>query len=615
MGVAAEQAQQAHDSDWLDHAVRVGLVAYGIVHLMVAWLAGQLAPGETSQSASNAGALHAIAEQPLGGVLIWLVAVGMLLLVVWRVLEFGFGYREIADTTKRWRKRLASLGKGVLYGALGVSAVKTAVGNGSSGGTDSTTAKIMDLPAGQLLVGAVALAVIAYAALLVFRGWTEKFTEHLDARGLSGNDGSAYVLFGKVGYIAKGLAIGIVGGLFGYAAITHEAKKSGGLDRALQTVLEQPFGPSAADRDGPWPGLLRIVLLRPRPTPVPLKGPAMTSSLSCDVIVLGLGPGGEFAAQKLAEAGLDVVGVERDPVGGECPFYGCIPSKIMIRAADLVAEVAHADELAGPASLTPEWSRVSERIRRQATNDWNDESHVKRLSEAGVRIVRGDGRLAGPGRVLVGDDEYVAARGVVLNTGTAPAKLPIDGLEATPYWTNREAMKVADLPPSLVVIGGGPIGCELAQVFARFGSEVTVLEVADRMLAVEEPETSELITGIFEREGIAVRTGVKIERVDHVDGSFVVRVDGTDVRAAQLLVAAGRSNNIRDIGLETVGLDPSARSVSTDERMRAGERLWAVGDITGHGAFTHVSMYRGEVAVADIPGTPPIEADYRAVRG
>ena len=339
----------------------------------------------------------------------------------------------------------------------------------------------------------------------------------------------------------------------------------------------------------------------------------MSGPLACDVIVLGLGPGGEYAAQKLAEAGLSVVGVERDLVGGECPFYGCIPSKMMLRAADLVAEVGHADELAGPASLTPDWSLVSARIRKQATNDWNDESHVTRLSDAGVRIVRGEGRLAGPGRVRVGDDEYVAARGVVLNTGTTPAKLPIDGLEATPYWTNREVMRAGELPGSLIVIGGGPIGCELAQVFSRFGSDVTVLEVADRIMAVEEPETSSLIAGIFADEGITVRAGVKIDRVDHVDGSFVVRVDGVDVRADQLLVAAGRSNNIRDIGLETVGLDPAARSVETDERMRAAERLWAVGDITGHGAFTHVSMYQGEVAVADILGSRSVEADYRAV--
>lgn len=340
---------------------------------------------------------------------------------------------------------------------------------------------------------------------------------------------------------------------------------------------------------------------------------AMTDPLACDVIVVGLGPGGELAAQKLSEAGLDVVGIERDLVGGECPFYGCIPSKMMIRAADLVAEVAHADDLSGPASLTPEWSRVAERIRRQATNDWDDESHVTRLREAGVRIVRGAGRLAGPGRVRVGEEEYVAARGVVLNTGTAPARLPIDGLEATPYWTNREVVRVADLPSSLIVIGGGPIGCELAQAFSRFGSQVTVLEVADRLLAVEEPESSALITGLFTGEGITVRTGVEIERVDHVDGSFVVRVDGEDVRADQLLVAAGRSTNVRDIGLETVGLDPAAGTIETDERMRAGDRLWAVGDITGHGAFTHVSMYQGEVAVADILGAGPLAADYRAV--
>jgi hypothetical protein len=242
MGEMTEQAKQAHESDWLDHAVRIGLVAYGIVHLMVGWLAGQLALGEKSESASSAGALHAIAEQPLGGVLIWMIAVGMVLLVIWRLLEFAFGYREVGDDAKRWRKRLASLGKAVIYAVIAWSAVKIALGDGSKGGTDSTTAKLMNLTGGQLIVGAVALAIIAYGGLLVFRGWTEKFKEHLDAQGQSGKDGSAYVIFGKVGYISKGIAIAIVGGLFAYAAITHEAKRSGGLDQALQTVREQPFG-------------------------------------------------------------------------------------------------------------------------------------------------------------------------------------------------------------------------------------------------------------------------------------------------------------------------------------------------------------------------------------
>ena len=244
MNAAQDTAEQVNQSDWLDYAIRAGLIAYGVVHLLIAWLAVQLALGDKEEQASNNGALQYLAQQPMGEFLVWMIAVGMFLLVLWRLLEFAFGFREESDDKKRWRKRITSLGKAVIYGALGVSAVKTATGSGSSGGgTDSTTAKLMDLPAGQLIVGLIGLAIIAYGISLVVRGWTEKFREHLDAQGQSGKDGSAYVTLGKAGYIAKGIAIAIVGGLFGYAAITHEAKKSGGLDQALQTVLEQPFGP------------------------------------------------------------------------------------------------------------------------------------------------------------------------------------------------------------------------------------------------------------------------------------------------------------------------------------------------------------------------------------
>lgn len=238
-----DTAKSAHESDWLDHAIRAGLVAYGVIHLLVGWLALQLAFGEKEDSASNSGALQYLAEQPMGRVLVWGIAVGMLLLVIWRVLEFAFGFRDESDDTKRWRKRATSLGKAVIYGALGWSAVQTATGSGGGGGTDGTTAKIMQLPGGQLIVGAIGLAIIGYGISLIVRGWTEKFREHLDAQGQSGQDGSAYVKLGKAGYIAKGVAISVIGGLFTYAAITHEAKKSGGLDQALQTVLEQPFGP------------------------------------------------------------------------------------------------------------------------------------------------------------------------------------------------------------------------------------------------------------------------------------------------------------------------------------------------------------------------------------
>ncbi|MGZ8738852.1 MAG: DUF1206 domain-containing protein, partial [Nocardioides sp.] len=198
--------------------------------------------GDKSGSASSAGALHALAKQPFGAVLIWLVAIGMFILVAWRLIEAAFGHQE-ADGAKRTRKRLVSLGKAVLYASIGISGIKVAVGSGSKGGTDSTTAKLMDLPAGQWIVAAVGVAIIGYGLSLVVRAWNDDFAKHLDARGKSGDSGSAYLMFGKIGYNAKGIAIGIVGGLFVYAGVTHEAQKSGGLDQALQKVLEQPFGP------------------------------------------------------------------------------------------------------------------------------------------------------------------------------------------------------------------------------------------------------------------------------------------------------------------------------------------------------------------------------------
>jgi pyruvate/2-oxoglutarate dehydrogenase complex dihydrolipoamide dehydrogenase (E3) component len=335
----------------------------------------------------------------------------------------------------------------------------------------------------------------------------------------------------------------------------------------------------------------------------------------CDVVVLGLGPGGEHAAHKLAAAGLDVIGVDRALVGGECPFWGCTPSKLMVRPADLVADVHRADVLAGPASIRPDWSMVATRIR-QANHEWTDAHHVGPLEEAGVRIVRGHGRLDGPGVVRVerpGTTTVLrAARGVLLNTGTEPLRLPIDGLADTPYWTNREAVAVTEVPDRLVVVGAGPNGLELAQAFARYGARVTLLEVADRIAIHEEPEASAALEAVLRADGIDVRSGVEIARVDH-DGEFHVLVGNEVVDADQLLLAAGRHNNLDDVGLETVGLDPEADTIETDGRLRAGDRLWAVGDITGHGAFTHVSRYQAAGAVADILGKQLPPADYRAV--
>lgn len=241
--------REIHQSPLPDHAVRWGLVAYGVVHLLIGWLAVQMALGERSGKASGTGALAELSGQPLGGVLIWLVAVGLGLLVVWKVLDLVLGHR---DDDHPWRGRAVSALKAGLYAALALAALKVARGDASSGdGTETLTARLMGLPGGQVLVGLVGLAVIGYGAHMVWRGWTEKFMEHLDGEGSSGGRGTAYRLLGKAGYVSKGVALAIVGVLFGYAALTHDPDKSGGLDQALQEVLRRPAGP----------GLLLVVAL------------------------------------------------------------------------------------------------------------------------------------------------------------------------------------------------------------------------------------------------------------------------------------------------------------------------------------------------------------------
>lgn len=243
MGGMAQAARKADNSDWLDHVARAGLIAFGVVHLVLGWLAMQVALGDRSGSASTSGAVKELAQKPFGAVLVWLVAVGMILLVVWQVLDGLLGHRD-EDGLDLARKRAVSFGKAVVYAVIAASAITVASGSGSSGGgTDSMTATLMDRPGGQLLVGAVGLGIVSVGVALVVTGWTEKFLTKLDGEGRSGDSGTAYRWLGKAGYSAKGVALGVVGGLFGYAAVTHEADKSGGLDQALQEVLEQPFGP------------------------------------------------------------------------------------------------------------------------------------------------------------------------------------------------------------------------------------------------------------------------------------------------------------------------------------------------------------------------------------
>ncbi|WP_395691612.1 DUF1206 domain-containing protein [Nocardioides sp.] len=245
---ARQAGEQAHHSTWMDRAARIGLVAYAVIYLLVGWLCVQLAFGDHEGRPSSQGAMRELLQQPFGEVLVWVVVVGMVFLVVWKGLEAAVGHRDERDDGKRTRKRVMSAFKAVLYAAVAISGfgiVTHSSGSGGKGGSSTTTwtATVMGWPGGQLLIGAVGLAIIGYGGFQVWTAWTEKFAEKLDAEGRSGRSGRAYLAFGKAGYTAKGIAIGLVGALFVYAAVTHDAKKSGGLDEALLTVLQQPFGP------------------------------------------------------------------------------------------------------------------------------------------------------------------------------------------------------------------------------------------------------------------------------------------------------------------------------------------------------------------------------------
>jgi pyruvate/2-oxoglutarate dehydrogenase complex dihydrolipoamide dehydrogenase (E3) component len=330
-----------------------------------------------------------------------------------------------------------------------------------------------------------------------------------------------------------------------------------------------------------------------------------------DVIVLGMGVGGEETAGRLAAAGLNVIGVDNTLVGGECPYWGCIPTKMMVRAAGALEEARRIPGLAGTSTVTPDWTPVAKRIRDEATDDWNDKVAVDRFEGKGGRFVRGTGEIVGAGTVRVGPRTYAATRALVIATGTRAVVPPVEGLADTPYWTNREAVEAAALPESLLVLGGGAIGCEFAQVFARFGVPVTIIEGSPRVLAMEEPESSEVASKALRADGVKILTGVRAAQVSHDDAEFSVRLsDGSAVTGEKLLVATGRAAKLE--GVRHLGLEPAARFIKTDERMRAADRVWAVGDVTGNGVFTHMAFYEADVAVRDILGQGGPGADYRA---
>jgi pyruvate/2-oxoglutarate dehydrogenase complex dihydrolipoamide dehydrogenase (E3) component len=329
-----------------------------------------------------------------------------------------------------------------------------------------------------------------------------------------------------------------------------------------------------------------------------------------DVIVIGMGVAGETVAGPLAEGGLRVVGIEAGLVGGECPYWGCVPSKMAIRAANAIAEARRIDGLAGSATVVPDWAPVAARIRAQATDNWNDQVAVDRFVGKGGIFVRGHGRIEGADTVVVGDRTFRASRAVVIAAGTSPAIPPIPGLADVDYWTNHHVLEAEVLPASIVVLGAGAIGSELAQVMARFGTRVDIVEAQAQLLPLEEPEVGPVLKEAFEAEGISVHVGVTATSVLGTDGGVEVELsNGTVLAAERVLVATGRRTNVEGLGLESIGLESSVRFIPTDDRMRVVDGVWSVGDITGKGLFTHMGMHQGGIARNDIldPDSPAPE--------
>jgi pyruvate/2-oxoglutarate dehydrogenase complex dihydrolipoamide dehydrogenase (E3) component len=348
-----------------------------------------------------------------------------------------------------------------------------------------------------------------------------------------------------------------------------------------------------------------------------------------DLIVLGLGPGGEEVAEQVAEAGRSVLGIDERLVGGECPYFGCIPSKMILRGADVLGESRRVNQLAGHAEDQPDFGVVAQRIRDEATDDWNDKVAVERLEGHGAAFIRATGRLAGRDgsgriRVAVGNDTHTGAS-VVVATGTSPAIPPVEGLRDLtvavdgPVWTNRELLRSRVAPKSMVVIGGGVISCELAQGLARYGTEVTLVEGGERLMGREEPEAGQVLADVFAREGITAHTGSRVRSVaEGGDGVVVTLENGTTATGEKVLVAAGRRTNL-DVGLDTVGLRADSRIIEVDEHMRAldgGEPvdgLFAIGDVTGKGPFTHVSVWQARVLTAHLLGREEPYGGYDAL--
>jgi pyruvate/2-oxoglutarate dehydrogenase complex dihydrolipoamide dehydrogenase (E3) component len=324
-----------------------------------------------------------------------------------------------------------------------------------------------------------------------------------------------------------------------------------------------------------------------------------------DVVVMGAGPAGEVCAGRLGDSGLEVAIVEPHLIGGECSFYACMPSKAMLRPGELLMEVRRIPGVAEAVTGDLDAGAVLRR-RDEIIHDLDDSSQVPWLESRGITLVRAPGRLDGEKRVVAGDDTLLARKAVVVATGSSPLIPPIDGLREAEPWTNREATTAKEVPGRLAILGGGVVGVEMAQAYVSLGSQVTLVERGDRLIAREEPFAAEEVEQSLRERGVDVMLGTSATSVSAEDGEVTVELDkGGPVHADELLVAIGRKLNSDQIGVETVGLEPG-KPIEVDDSMRSNgsDWLYAIGDVNGRALLTHMGKYQARIAADVILGYP-----------